>query len=258
RQVQPELAVPEALSTLAAPDRWSADAQVQQDLGGDLVAGLSTAVTHERLPFVASPLITDTMPVPESRATPSRYDSLGPSPSAAGLPDTPNVERTLVRLQIDLAKALSNRTEGTVRYAGTLGARDPLALDPRAPWVPGFLDPLRRHQLDLLGAWSLPTDPLALRLHGQLGWRSGIDAGLAAGTAVDDAPWLRPVWLAAVNASQRVPISRQQLWIDLGVSVVRNAQGVGFVPLEATVMLPAAQALAEPPFRIRGGVRYEF
>nr|MBX2801034.1 VIT and VWA domain-containing protein [Myxococcales bacterium] len=44
RQVQPELAVPEALSTLAAPDRWSADAQVQQDLGGDLVAGLSTAV----------------------------------------------------------------------------------------------------------------------------------------------------------------------------------------------------------------------
>lgn len=139
----------------------------------------------------------------------------------------PTVERTAPVLAAGLG-SVGGRARASL--AATLRPTaasliDALALDPRAPFVPGHLDGLRRWDLSAEAWWDLPTDPATLSLGAFARWASAI--------STPGPWWTGPVRSVGGTARQRVPLGERDAWLTLGAAWIEADVARLPVPLQA-------------------------
>ncbi|MCB9698708.1 MAG: VWA domain-containing protein [Alphaproteobacteria bacterium] len=200
-----------------APIPAGEEAHLRQrvDVSEALTLELGAMVVHERTNLV---LPAEIVPIPDVVAT---------------------VERTRLEPRVSLTRELTRRWSFDASWRGSWvdAPDDALLDDPITPFVPGFLDPYRRHRFDGHLAWSLPTDPWTLRLDLAASWASAIDDRWAAATTV---------W---AGASQDLPTRRGHIRLTARLGSVADPS---VVPLQLVAVDPTTPPAA--PLRAEGFV----
>ncbi|MCA9490678.1 MAG: VWA domain-containing protein [Myxococcales bacterium] len=200
-----------------APIPAGEEAHLRQrvDVSEALTLELGATAVHERTNLVLPPEI---LPIPDVVAT---------------------VERARLEPRVSLTRELSRRWSFDASWRGSWvdAPDDALLGDPIAPFVPGFLDPYRRHRFDGHLAWSLPTDPWTLRLDLAASWASAID---------DRWPAATTVW---AGASQDLPTRRGHIRLTARLGSVVDPS---VVPLQLVAVDPTTPTAA--PLRAEGFV----
>jgi hypothetical protein len=211
--------------TTLMPSRWDADLALA--LGADTVFSLRGNVAQEQFPFVL-PTALDPWPAGPVEIV----DRVVPTLSA-GLART-WVQRTLVSLHADFHP---------------VRAETALLADPRAPFVPGFVDASRRWVLSGALGWELPTDP----------WTATLQVSASYGTeaAVTGQWWTRERLVLGADLDQQVPLRSVTGHVSLGAQYVRADLAGSPVAQEVLVLVPTDLGVWSP-WRLHAAVELEF